>query len=187
MIRAPSTTRVIPVEGTMMNRSISIAVKSALPAMALTAALATLALTGCATQDEPLPKDVTSALETAFNKGDAQACADLFADDAQIISKASAVVEGKEAITRFFKDQVQREILFDTDPTVSIVSGDVAMEQGTYRVRNVMQGVDVEYGDYLNVWRKSNGKWKAYRTMYNVTQSPGALVSVLPDSDDRPM
>jgi len=169
----------------MMNRSIAFAVKSSLPTVALSAVLA---LTGCATQqDEALPTDVTSALENAFAKGDAQACADIYADDAEIISKASAAVQGKEAIARFFKEQVSREILFDTDTSVSIVSGTVAMERGTYRVRNVTQGVDVEYGDYLNVWRKSNGKWKAYRTMYNVTQSPGALVSVLPDSDDRPM
>jgi len=168
----------------MMNRTIAITVKSSLSAITLTAVLA---LSACTTQDEPLPKDVTSALETAFARGDAQACADLFADDAEIISRSSAVVQGKEAIARFFKDQVQREILFDTDPTVSLVSGDVAMEQGTYRVRNVKQGVDVEYGDYLNVWRKSKGKWKAFRTMYNVTQSPGALVSVVPESDDRSM
>jgi ketosteroid isomerase-like protein len=172
----------------MMNTSIASVVKSALPALLLTTSLsATMALSGCATRDESLPKDVTSALETAFARGDVQACADLFADDAEIISRASAVVQGKDAITEFFKDQVQREILFDTDVSVSIVSGNVAMEQGTYRVRNVMRGIDVEHGDYLNVWRKSNGKWKAYRTMYNVTQSPGALVSVLPDSDDRSM
>jgi ketosteroid isomerase-like protein len=96
-------------------------------------------------------------------------------------------VRGRQAINEFFKDQVTREILFDTDSTLSVVSGDVAMEQGTYRVRNVIQGVDVEYGDYLNVWRKTNGKWKAYRSMYNVTQSPNSVVSVTPVPDDLPM
>ena len=59
------------------------------------------------------------------------------------------------------------------------------MEQGTYKVRNVQTGVDVEFGDYLNVWRKTDGHWKAYRSMYNVTRSPGALVSAQPESDDR--
>ena len=156
-------------------------------AFATTALIPVLALTGCVSQDAALPKDVTSALETAFNKGDVAACADIYADDAEIISNQTNSVTGKHAINGFFKDQVSRDILFDTDTKLSVVSGNVAMEQGTYRVRNVVQGVDVEYGDYLNVWRKTDGKWKAYRSMYNVTQSPAALVSVLPEGDDRPM
>lgn len=163
-----------------MNRSTAMTTTALLPVLALT-------LTGCASQDIPLPKDVTSALETAFNKGDVAACADIYADDAEIISNRTNSVTGKHAINDFFKDQVSRAIMFDTDTKLSVVSGNVAMEQGTYRVRNVFAGVDVEYGDYLNVWRKTNGKWKAYRSMYNVTQSPAALVSVLPDNDDRPM
>ena len=163
-----------------MNRSITFATTALLPVLALT-------LTGCASKDMPLPKNVTTALETAFNKGDVAACADIYADDAEIISNHTNSVNGKHAISAFFKDQVSRDILFDTDSKLSVVSGDVAMEQGTYRVRNVVQGVDVEYGDYLNVWRRTNGKWKAYRSMYNVTQSPAALVSVVPESDDRTM
>jgi ketosteroid isomerase-like protein len=167
------------VEGTM-NESFAITASTTLPALVL-------ALAGCtSTHDTPLPKDVTTALETAFNKGDIAACAELYTDDAEIISKQSSPVRGKEAIGKFFKDQFAREILFDTDTTVSVVSGDVAMEQGTYRVRNVVRGVDVEFGDYLNVWRKlPDGKWKAYRSMYNVTKAPIALVSIVTESEDR--
>ncbi len=50
-----------------------------------------------------------------------------------------------------------------------------------------IRGVDVEYGDYLNVWRRTNGQWNAYRSMYNVTYAPTVLVSVVPDVDDRAM
>ncbi len=148
-----------------------------------------LSLTACTSQrDARLPAEVTTALEAAFNKGDIQACADIYTDDAEIISEDAPIVRGKEAISRFFSGEVSRDIAFDTDTTVSVVSGDVAVEQGTYRVRNVVQGVDVERGDYLNVWRKSpNGQWKAYRSMYNVTMSPGSVVSVLPEGDERPM
>ena len=156
-------------------------------AAALLTTTASLTLTACTSRDTPLPKEVTTALETAFNKGDIKACADLFTDDAEIISKYPNAVRGHTAISEFFKDQVSREIMFDTDSTVSVVSGNVAMEQGTYRVRNVIRGVDVEYGDYLNIWRKTNGQWKAYRSMYNVTYAPTALVSLLPDTDDRAM
>jgi ketosteroid isomerase-like protein len=146
--------------------------------------LSALSIAGCtARQETPLPASVTTALESAFNKGDIQACVDVYADDAEIIAEDAPAVRGKLAIERFFNEQVAREISFDTDSSVSIVSGNVAIEQGTYRVRNVARGVDVESGDYLNVWRKTNGEWKAYRSMYNVTMSPNAAVSVTQDAE----
>ena len=163
-----------------MNTSIRSASTLALPAAA------TLILAGCVTHDEQqLPRDVTMALEMAFNKGDIQACADLYTDDAQIIADRNNPVVGKNAIHEFFKEQVSTDLMFDTDSQFTVVSGDVAMEQGTYKVRNVIQGVDVEFGDYLNVWRRTNGHWKAYRSMYNVTRQPTVLVSVAPAGDDR--
>lgn len=146
--------------------------------------LSSLSLAACSAHKEaPLPPSITTALESAFNRGDIPACVDLYADDAEIIAEDSPAVRGKLAIKRFFNEQVAREISFDTDTLVSVVSGNVAFEQGTYRVRNVIQGVDVEYGDYLNIWRKTNGEWKAYRTMYNTTMSPHATVSVIPDTE----
>jgi ketosteroid isomerase-like protein len=167
-------------EGTTVKTPLKIASVLALPAAALL-------LAGCATHDNDgqLPSEVTNALEMAFNKGDIQACADIYTDDAEIISDHNTSVVGRKAISEFFKQQVSTDLLFDTDSKISVVSGNVAMEQGTYKVRNVQTGVDVEFGDYLNVWRKTDGHWKAYRSMYNVTRAPGALVSAQPDNDDR--
>jgi ketosteroid isomerase-like protein len=190
MIRAPRGTLDPPrggfstvtdeVEGTM-DRALKTASHLALPATLLLFA-------GCALHDDndvQLPSEVTNALEMAFNKGDIQACTDLYTDDAEIISDDHNSVVGRKAIGEFFEQQVSPDLLFDTDSQISVVSGNVAMEQGTYKVRNVQTGVDVEFGDYLNVWRKTDGHWKAYRSMYNVTRAPGALVSVQPAVDDR--
>jgi ketosteroid isomerase-like protein len=153
----------------------------------LTAALVSPLLTGCATRnDGALPNDVTTALASAFTRGDVEACAALYSDDAAIMSDIASV-HGKQAITKFFKDQVAQDILFSTDSTVSVVHGDLAMDQGTYRIRNVNRGVDVEYGEYLNVWRLQNGQWRVFRSMYNVTMSPGGAVSIGPDDDDLPI
>src|SRR6185369_11410634 len=129
------------VEGTMTT-SFKIASVLAPPAAALL-------LAGCATHDNDvqLPGEVTNALEMAFNKGDIQACADLYTDDAEIISDHNQSFTGRKAINEFFKQQVSTDLLFDTDSKISVVSGNVAMEQGTYKVRNVQTGVDVEFGD----------------------------------------
>ena len=106
-----------------MNTPSAIAATAVLPMLALT-------LAGCTTNETPLPKEVTTALETAFNKGDLDACVSLYADDAEILSKFANSVRGKNAIGAFFKDQMAREILFDTDTTVSAdMIGDEARQE----------------------------------------------------------
>jgi ketosteroid isomerase-like protein len=152
----------------------------------VSAALVTSLLAGCATREATLPNDVTTALASAFTRGDVAACTNLYSDDAEIISNESPTVRGRDAIAKFFKDQVARDILFATDSAVSVVNGDLAMDQGTYRVRNVNRGVDVEYGKYLNVWRLENGQWRVFRSMYTVTMGPKVHVSVAPETEDMP-
>jgi ketosteroid isomerase-like protein len=151
-----------------------------LPAFVLVSLLAS-----CTAHDGALPNEVTNALASAFTRGDAAACAALYSDDAAIISEDAAPVRGRDAITAFFRDQVTRDILFSTDSDVSLVDGSLAMDQGTYRVRDTRRGVDVETGQYLNVWRRIDGNWRVYRSMYNVTMSPRAGISVSPDEDTR--
>jgi ketosteroid isomerase-like protein len=158
--------------------------KGLLPLVA--AALMTPLLVSCAKQDQTLPNDITTALASAFTRGDVDACAALYSDDAAILADDAPMVRGKHAITEFFKEQVSRDILFATDSAVSVVHGDLAMDQGTYRVRNVNRGVDVEYGEYLNVWRLENGQWRVFRSMYNAKVSPRVAISVAPDDDTVP-
>jgi ketosteroid isomerase-like protein len=155
--------------------------KGLLPLVTMT--LTSVLLVGCTDSETKLPNDVTTALASAFTRGDVQACAALYSDDAEILSDDAPTVRGKPAIAAFFKDQVARDILFSTDSSVSVVRGDLAMDQGTYRVRNVDRGVDVEYGEYLNVWRLEDGQWRVFRSMYNVRMSPQAAVSISPDDD----
>lgn len=140
-------------------------------------------LAACSPRTGSLPAEVTSELENAFTRGDVQACVDVYTDDAEIIPEDSPVVRGKRALREFFQDQVAREISFDTDSTLSLVQGNLAIDQGTYRVRNVKLGEDVEYGEYLNVWRNQGGRWRTYRTMINVTMTRRAGISVAPDEE----
>lgn len=143
-------------------------------------------LIGCAASEQPLPTEVTSALANAFTRGDVAACTAVYTADAEIIPEDGPIVRGSKAISEFYKEQVSKDILFDTDTTTSIVSGNLAFEQGTYRVRDVRRGVDVEFGDYLNVWRKTQGQWKAYRSMYNTTMSANVGVSVTEGDEGTP-
>jgi ketosteroid isomerase-like protein len=140
-----------------------------------------LGLLGCTPGEQSLPNHVTTAMETAFNRSDVAACVELYTEDAEIISEDAPVVRGRKAIREFFRDQIQRDTAFDTDTTMSVVSGDLAVEQGTYRVRDVRRGVNVEYGEFLNVWKRVDGQWKNYRSMFTTTQSARADVTFTPE------
>lgn len=154
--------------------------KAAIASLGVVAAAAAIA--ACTRAEQAVPKDAIAALETAFNRSDIAGCVAQYTEDAEIIAEDAPAVRGRQAIQEFFQGQIAREIQFDTDTSVNIASGDLGIEQGTYRVRNVEIGKDVEYGEYLHVWRRTpDGDWRIFRTMFNVTQSPQGGVSVAPD------
>lgn len=136
-----------------------------------------LAVTGCAS-DDTLPRSVVQAFEQAFNRDDIAACVALFTEDAQILPEHGPIVSGREGIKQFLKDQMTPVVMFDTNDDMTLVREDLAIEQGTYRVRDVRRGEDIELGKYLHVWRNVNGDWKLYRMIYNTDVAPRAEVSV---------
>ncbi len=122
---------------------------------------------GCTPQNQALPGNVTTALESAFNHNDPAAVSALYADDAEILPPDRPAVTGMSAIQSFYRDEVVRDISFDSTSTWSVVRGDMAIEQGNYKMRDVSQGRDVETGNYLLVWKYINGAWKVYREIMN--------------------
>lgn len=144
----------------------------------LVAAGVAATLGACSSSETSLPKSVTSGVENAFSRNDAAAFVSLFADDAEIVPGSGPIVRGLPEIGEFFSNQSADELTFDTDTTDQLVREDLAIEQGTYRVRNVKVGKEVESGNYLNVWRKVNGNWKLYRATFNTEVAPKGAMSV---------
>ncbi len=138
-------------------------------------------LTGCSSPDQRLPPSVTGAVARDFNEGDAQATAANYADDAQILAPQHPAIQGKAAILNFFKSNIDKYLGFGNEATWSLVRGDMAIEQGTYIVRNVKVGENVEAGKYIRIWKKVNGAWKLYRDMYSSDSETPAAVSVSPE------
>lgn len=138
-----------------------------------------LSLSACS-EEKSLPSSVTTAFELAFSKDDLPGTMALFAEDAQVLPEHGPIVVGRAAIEQFMKDQMTPVTTFNTETDMSIVRRDLAVEQGTYRVRDVRRGSDVEEGKYIHVWRKVNGEWKIYRIIYNTDVAPVTDVSVEP-------
>lgn len=141
------------------------------------------AIFGCSRTDT-LPADVTGALEQAITRHDLAATVALFAEDAQILPQHGPAIRGREEIEAYFKDSITPKVAYDTDTEMTLVRGDLAVEQGRYRVRNVRRGSDVEDGKYLHVWRRMGTDWKLYRLIYNTDVEPRTQVSVEPAREE---
>jgi ketosteroid isomerase-like protein len=137
---------------------------------------------GCGqVEDGQLPSSVTTAVTRDFNQGDALRTAAHYTDDAQILPPRHPVIEGKPAIAAFFEANIDKYIGFGNETTWSVVRGDVGVEQGIYRVRNVRVGQDVESGKYIRIWKKINGDWKLYRDMFSPDTALAEAVYVSPE------
>lgn len=142
-----------------------------------------LLLSSCARNDE-LPSTVTQAFEIAFTKHDLPALLALFTDDAQILPEHGPVVSGRDEIEDFLKNQMTPVVSFNTDTEMTLVRGDVAVEQGHYTVRDTRQGTNIEMGKYMFIWRKVDGDWRIYRTIYNTDVAPRGQATVGPITSD---
>jgi ketosteroid isomerase-like protein len=141
------------------------------------------AMLGCSRSDT-LPADVTGALEQAITRHDLAATVALFSDDAEILPQHGPAVRGHQQIEAYFQDTITPKVAYDTDTEMTLVRGDLAIEQGRYRVRNVRRGSDVEEGKYLHVWRHVGSDWKLYRIIYNTDVEPRTQVSIEPAREE---
>jgi ketosteroid isomerase-like protein len=147
------------------------------PFMTAACVLCAAAILGCSGSDT-LPADVTGALEQAYTRRDLDATVALFADDAEILPQHGPAIRGRQEIEAYFRDQITPKMVYDTDTEMTLVRGDLGVEQGRYRVRNVRRGSDVEEGKYVHVWRRQNNDWKLYRIIYNTDVEPRTEVSI---------
>jgi len=144
--------------------------------------MACAVLASCGSPEEgSLPSAVTTAVSRDFNLGDALGTAGHYADDAQILPPRHPAIAGKPAIAAFFQANIDKYISFGNDSTWSVVKGNIAIEQGTYIIRNVRVGENVEAGKYIRVWKKINGGWKLYRDMFSPDSGQSEVVSVSPE------
>lgn len=109
-------------------------------------------------------KAILAAIESyvkAYNRGDAQAVAAHWDESAEWISPSGERVRGQEAIEKKMKDLfaenkgVRIEVL---NPSVRIVSSDVATEEGTVRVIPTEEAPDDS--TYLAIHVRKDGQWK---------------------------
>ena len=106
------------------------------------------------------------AFAAAFLRGDAEAVAELYTEDGQLIPPGSEVVTGRSAIAAFWKGAIDAGVKDLVLTTVQVESaGDLAYEVGTVRI--VAKDDQVSEDRYLVVWKRENGKWQLHRDIWN--------------------
>lgn len=128
------------------------------------------------------------AKDQAYAAGNAGEIASLYEKDAVLMPPTAQMAKGQPAISRYVRDYVSR--LTDSGYTAVIgsavdigVSGNLGFRSGTYSIKD-KSGAKVDYGKWLELWNKSNGKWRISRDIWNSDTLP--LVLSGPDEDGAP-
>jgi uncharacterized protein (TIGR02246 family) len=118
-------------------------------------------------------EDVRAAVEAgnrafiaAFLRGDPDAVASLYTEQAQVIAPGSEVASGRAAIASFWRGVIEsgvKDVALETQAVEAV--GDLAYETG--RVRLVAADGAVTVQRYVVVWKREGGRWKLHRDIWN--------------------
>jgi len=118
---------------------------------------------------ESMIRGLTQDLCTAFNTGNYDQGAALFATDGQLMAPNREAAQGLKAIERLMRDlgeDGQHDLRFETSQIT--LSGDMAVEVGRYTAA-ISQGngtTTPQRGKYLRVWRRL-GAWLIVADSWN--------------------
>ena len=120
----------------------------------------------CTTQQEDpakLLEEITAAnkvfMET-FKAGDAAVLSSLYTEDGKVLPPNAGIIEGKEAMQAFWQAVMDMGVKEGVLEIVEVEGhGDTAIEVSRFQMKDT-DGNVLNYGKYIVVWKKVDGKWK---------------------------
>lgn len=133
-----------------------------------------LVLTQAACDQQParvFPETAVKEWEAARNARDADALADVYTEDAKVLPPGAPVVEGRAAIRTFFRNLFESlPEPADFDEREIVVLGNYTYRQGIYSLP--LPDGSIEYGKFIQLWKKDDGVWKLHRSMWSPNGPP---------------
>jgi len=135
--------------------------------------LLALIVTGCAlpTPAEPAIRETNRRLQEAFNRGDAAAVAELYAEDARFLPPGAPAAIGRIQIRDALEGLIRAGATGLALESAEIEArGDLAFERGVFRITLPGgDGAPVErLGKYLVIWgRRHDGGWSPRVDLFN--------------------
>jgi uncharacterized protein (TIGR02246 family) len=109
--------------------------------------------------------------EQAFNSGDAEAVAAMYAEDGTRLPYQAAPLSGREAIiTNIEETRAQGIVKVDLELVASESQGSIGWAHGTY-VLMTADGAKTQEGKWMNVSKKVGGEWLIQADIWN-TNAP---------------
>ena len=125
------------------------------------ACLATSAIADEENEDISAIRAAVASYVAAYNRGDAAAVADHWAEDAEYVLPDGERASGREAIRRVFEDMFADDDharIEVPNPSVRLLAETVAVEEGV--ARTVRPGEPPEETSYLAIHVKKDGAWR---------------------------
>jgi uncharacterized protein (TIGR02246 family) len=125
--------------------------------------------------DETAIRALNVSWEKAYNAGDANGAAALYAEDAALLPPGAPITRGHAEILAYYTKDIEESkaagvVLALNRNTDVGVSGELGWESGLYKV--TVKGAVVETGKFLAVSRKKDGKWQFIRDTWNADAPP---------------
>jgi ketosteroid isomerase-like protein len=111
-----------------------------------------------------------------YAKVDADALANLYAEDALLMPPGAPAVMGRPGIKTFLGEDAAKSkaggiTLKNASVTGTGINGDAGWISGTYTVHDAT-GATIDGGSYLSVHRRTNGAWLYIRDIWNSDRAP---------------
>jgi uncharacterized protein (TIGR02246 family) len=117
--------------------------------------------------DKAILETATARWMEAFNTGNAEALAALYAEDAVVAPPNAPAIFGRDAIRADHQEQfASADLAIELEDLEFVIQGDLGYKAGRYRMR-AEDDTLVDRGKYLEVWRKIDGTWLIHRDIYN--------------------
>lgn len=123
--------------------------------------------------------------EAAFNAGDMEALAGLYAEDCRLLPPGEPIMEGRDAVRTVFGAMADQGLGGTLTSVEAMQAGDLAYNLGTYAV-STDDGTIVGTGKFVELWQKIDGEWKMTNDIWN--QDPGpelTTVTVTHEVEDQ--
>lgn len=126
--------------------------------------------------DEQQIRDANTHWLQLIAQQDAQAIANLYAEDGSIFPPGAPIATGREAVGAVWHHLFEIpgfSLTFETTKLSISRSNDMAIDIGTYTLTTgVGDKRTTENGKYVVTWMKRGGTWQAYTDIFNANAAP---------------